>query len=339
MAPDLNLLISLDALLEEGSVVGAARRMNLAARDEPHARAHPRNGRRPDLRAGRPQDGADAARARTARRRPRSRGARVAVARPSAEIDLGTLDKQFNVRANDIFVGLHSSRLLEEMARGMPRAMLRFMPEEDDIDDDALRSGRIDLFISASRRLGRRFASSRCSRRPSSASRATITRSSTTTSRPSASRAGRTSACRGAASRRADRRRARARGLARQVLLVVPTPYAAIFALQASDLILPLPEHLARGAVRAELGVRAFELPVPLETVLITQAWHPRFQSDPRTSGCDVSCAGCAPASRRCIRRTHDASYALVECKDVTVPMHRSTVDWLRPFSWSKRSA
>ena len=61
----------------------------------------------------------------------------------------------------------------------------------------------------------------------------------------------------------------------------MPTPYAAIFALQASDLILPLPEHLARGAVRAELGVRAFELPVPLETVLITQAWHPRFQSDP----------------------------------------------------------
>ena len=30
MAPDLNLLISLDALLEEGSVVGAARRMNPA---------------------------------------------------------------------------------------------------------------------------------------------------------------------------------------------------------------------------------------------------------------------------------------------------------------------
>ena len=32
MAPDLNLLISLDALLEEGSVVGATRRMNLKPR-------------------------------------------------------------------------------------------------------------------------------------------------------------------------------------------------------------------------------------------------------------------------------------------------------------------
>ncbi len=29
--PDLNLLIALDALIEEGSVVGAARRMNLSA--------------------------------------------------------------------------------------------------------------------------------------------------------------------------------------------------------------------------------------------------------------------------------------------------------------------
>jgi hypothetical protein len=30
------------------------------------------------------------------------------------------------------------------------------------------------------------------------------------------------------------------------------------------------------------MGVRArhFELPLPLETVVVVQAWHPRFQSD-----------------------------------------------------------
>ena len=190
-------------------------------------------------------------RARTARRRPRSRGARVAVARPVAEIDLGTLDKQFNVRANDIFVGLHSSRLLEEMARGMPRAMLRFMPEEDDIDDDALRSGRIDLFISASRRL-----------RPEIRVQPLFTTTFVGLARDdhpifdddiTPERFARWPhigvSRRGKSAGPIDDALA-ARGLARQVLLVVPTPYAAIFALQASDLILPLPEHLARGAVR-----------------------------------------------------------------------------------------
>ncbi|KWO47093.1 hypothetical protein WM28_17960 [Burkholderia ubonensis] len=64
------------------------------------------------------------------------------------------LDRQFSVRATDVFVGVYSSQLLEVMARGMPRAIVRFMPEADDVDDDAQRSGRIDLFISASRRLG-----------------------------------------------------------------------------------------------------------------------------------------------------------------------------------------
>ena len=35
--PDLNLLLALDALLDEGSVIGAARRMNLSPPgDEPH---------------------------------------------------------------------------------------------------------------------------------------------------------------------------------------------------------------------------------------------------------------------------------------------------------------
>lgn len=283
MAPDLNLLISLDALLEEGSVVGAARRMNLSppAMSRTLARIRETVGDPIFVQAGRKMVPTPRAlELRGAVREAVERASQLLA--PSAEIDLGTLDKQFNVRANDIFVGLHSSRLLEEMARGMPRAMLRFMPEEDDIDDDALRSGRIDLFISASRRLG-----------PEIRVQPLFTTTFVGLARDdhpifdddiTPERFARWPhigvSRRGKSAGPIDDALA-ARGLARQVLLVVPTPYAAIFALQASDLILPLPEHLARGAVRAELGVRAFELPVPLETVLITQAWHPRFQSDP----------------------------------------------------------
>ncbi|KVX22431.1 hypothetical protein WL01_10430 [Burkholderia ubonensis] len=121
---NLNLLISLDALLEEGSVAGAARRMNLSP----------------------PAMSRTLARIRETVGDPIFvQGGRKMVPTPRA------LDRQFSVRATDVFVGVYSSQLLEEMARGMPRAMVRFMPKAD---DDAPRSGRIDLFISASRRLG-----------------------------------------------------------------------------------------------------------------------------------------------------------------------------------------
>jgi DNA-binding transcriptional LysR family regulator len=70
-------------------------------------------------------------------------------------------------------------------------------------------------------------------------------------------------------------------GLDRHVALVVPTPSSALLALQGSDLILPLPEQLARHALRMGMRVRLFELPLALSSVLITQAWHPRYQHEP----------------------------------------------------------
>ncbi|AOJ05668.1 MULTISPECIES: LysR family transcriptional regulator [Burkholderia] len=282
MAPDLNLLIALDALLEEGSVAGAARRMNLSppAMSRTLARIRETVGDPIFVQAGRKMVPTPRALAlRGVVRETVERASQLLA--PSAEVDLRTLDKQFNVRANDIFVGMHSGRLLEEMERGMPRAMLRFTPEEDDVDDDALRSGRIDLFISAARRLGPEirvqplftttFVGLARSDHPIFDDDITPERFARWP-HIGVSR-------RGKSSGPVDTALAE-RGLKRHVSLVVPTPYAAVFALQASDLILPLPEHLARGAVQAGLGVRAFELPVPLETVLITQAWHPRFQSD-----------------------------------------------------------
>ena len=62
--------------------------------------------------------------------------------------------------------------------------------------------------------------------------------------------------------------------------LVVPTASSALLALQGSDLILPLPEPLAWQALRMGMKIRA-ELPLALDGVLITQAWHPRHQMAP----------------------------------------------------------
>ena len=160
--------------------------------------------------------------------------------------------------------------------------MLRFSPEEDDVDEEALRSGRIDLFISGSRKLGSEI----CVQSLFTTTYVGVAR----TNHPvfddeitperlarwehiNVSRRGKSVGPVDAALEE--------QGLRRHVALVVPNPYTALFALQDSDLLLILPKNLASSALAAGLRIRLFELPVPLETVLLTQAWHPRLENDP----------------------------------------------------------
>jgi len=281
--PDLNLLHALDVLLEEGSVVGAARRMHLSppAMSRTLSRIRETLGDPVFVQAGRKL--VPTPRALALREQVRSAVEQATqVLTPSAEVDLKTLERRFNVRANDIFVGLHSGRLLEAMANQMPRAMLRFAPEEDDIDDEALRSGRIDLFISASRQLGpeirvqslftTRFVGIARDDHPIFDEDITPERI-TRWGHIGVSRRGKFA---GPIDTALD-----ALGLRRHVALVVSTPFTALFALQDSDLLLALPSDLAQSAIAAGMRIRPFDLPVPLETVVLTQAWHPRFQADP----------------------------------------------------------
>ncbi|HEX7815000.1 LysR family transcriptional regulator [Dyella sp.] len=281
--PDLNLLLALDVLLEEGSVVGAARRMNLSppAMSRTLGRIRDALGDPVFVQAGRKLVPTPRALAMRDQVRLAVQQA-TQVLTPAVDVDLKSLERRFNVRANDVFVGLHSGRLLEAMAASMPRAVLRFSPEQDDIDDEALRSGRIDLFISASRKLGPEirvqplftstFVGIAREDHPIFADDMTPEQL-TRWGHISVSRRGKSSGPIDAA--------LESLGLRRHVPLVVSTPYTALFALQDSDLLLPLPEHLARDALAAGLRIRLFDLPVPLETVLLTQAWHPRFQGDP----------------------------------------------------------
>ena len=154
MRPDLNLLYALEALLDEGSVVAAARRMHLSAPAMSRTLARIRET------TGDPifvQSGRQLVPTPRARAAPADQGCAPGRRRPAGageQVDLELLDARFNVRANDIFIGIHAGRLLDAMQQAMPRATLCFVPEEDDLDDDALRSGRVDLFISASRPLG-----------------------------------------------------------------------------------------------------------------------------------------------------------------------------------------
>ncbi|BAL95226.1 LysR family transcriptional regulator [Rubrivivax gelatinosus] len=281
--PDLNLLLALDVLLDEGSVVGAARRMHLSppAMSRTLSRIREELGDPVFVQVGRKL--VPTAKALAMREQVRlvvEQASRVFAS--GAEVDLRSLDRRFNVRATDEFVTVHLGRLLDAMAREMPRAMLRFSPEEDDVDEEALRSGRIDLFISASRKL-----------RPEIRVQSLFTTTFVGVARAdhpifdgeiaaesltrwehiNVSRRGKAV---GPIDAALD-----AQGLRRHVALVVPSPYSALFTLQDSDLLLPLPRLLARSALAAGLRIRLFELPMPLETVLLTQAWHPRHDEDP----------------------------------------------------------
>ncbi|WP_144658131.1 LysR family transcriptional regulator [Achromobacter dolens] len=280
--PDLNLLLALDALLDEGSVIGAARRMHLSApaMSRTLGRIREALGDPVFVQVGRkliPTPKALAMREQV----------RLAVEQASqvfaadAEIDLKSLDRRFSVRATDEFVSIHLGHLLDAMARDMPRAMLRFSPEEDDVDEEALRSGRIDLFISASRKLGPEirvqalftttFVGVARVNHPIFDEEITPERL-TRWEHINVSRRGKAAGPVDAA--------LEAQGLRRHVALVLPNPYTALFALQDSDLLLPLPRHLASTALSAGLRIRVFDLPTPLETVLLTQAWHPRLEGD-----------------------------------------------------------
>ena len=70
-------------------------------------------------------------------------------------------------------------------------------------------------------------------------------------------------------------------GLERRVAVIAPSFHAAMFTLPDSDLILPVPRETLLSVRRLGLKLRSFTLPVPLPTLMLTQAWHPRFDNDP----------------------------------------------------------
>lgn len=100
--PDMNLLVALDALLDEGSVVGAARRMNLspAAMSRTLTRIREAIGDPILVRAGRGL--VPTPKALELREQVRDVVEQAALLFRSADsVELGTLRRRFSIRAND----------------------------------------------------------------------------------------------------------------------------------------------------------------------------------------------------------------------------------------------
>jgi DNA-binding transcriptional LysR family regulator len=143
--PDLNLLVVLDVLLEEGSVAGASRRLRLSpsAMSRALARLRETTGDPLLVRAGRGL----VATPRAIELRERV-GALVAeaqaVLRPVEAIDLTTLERTFTLRTSDGFVENFGPRLLARVGAEAPGIRLNFL-QKSDKDSAPLREGRVDL--------------------------------------------------------------------------------------------------------------------------------------------------------------------------------------------------
>ena len=139
---DLNLLIALDALLAEGTVVGAARRLNLSASATSRtlARLRAATGDPLLVRAGRGMVPTPHATELRERMRDLAQSARAALRPAAASSDLAELKRTFTIRSNDGFVEVFAAQLVAAVTAVAPNVRLHFAPKPDK-DVRALREG------------------------------------------------------------------------------------------------------------------------------------------------------------------------------------------------------
>ncbi|MDQ0122853.1 DNA-binding transcriptional LysR family regulator [Pseudomonas lini] len=143
--PDLNLLVTLDVLLAEGSVARAAKRLRLSpsAMSRALARLRETTGDPLLVRAGRglvPTPRALELRERVGQLVQDAE----AVLRPAEQPDLTQLSRTFTLRSSEGFVENFGAALIARMAGQAPGVRLRFMHKPDK-DSNALRDGTVDL--------------------------------------------------------------------------------------------------------------------------------------------------------------------------------------------------
>lgn len=295
--PDLNLLVTLDVLLQEGSVAGAARRLRLSpsAMSRALARLRETTGDPLLVRAGRglvPTPRALGLREQVSQLVEQS----AEVLRPAERLKLKKLARTFTLRTSDGFVENFGPELIARVGEQAPGVTLRFVQKLDK-DSAPLRDGAVDLEtgvighdmgpeLRVQALFHDRFTGVVRAGHPLSQGEIT----------PESYAAGRHICVsrRGKASGPIDDA-LKQLGLERKVATVVSGFSAALALARASDLIATVPERHT-GTLRE--GMFSFALPVDMPEVTVSMFWHPRLHADLAHSwlrGCvrDV-CAGSA---------------------------------------------
>ncbi|PZV39718.1 LysR family transcriptional regulator [Mesorhizobium kowhaii] len=284
---DLNLLAALDALLAEGSVTGAARRLGLStsAMSRTLTRLRAATGDPLLVRAGRGL--VPTPRAAELRDRVRALARDVqAVLRPQiTDVDVASLDLTFTIRVSEAFLEFLSGPVVTAVTQAAPRMRLRFVAKPDK-DARPLREGLIDLEIGV---LGTSAPEIRTqllfhdrlvgvARIGHPLLGAVVTPE-------------RYAACNHVvASKEGDRIETidgalEKLGLGRAIMVVVPGYPDAMRIARQSDLVAAVPRSCLGNTMASDhaatAGLESFELPLPVPEFKISAMWHPRMDADP----------------------------------------------------------
>jgi DNA-binding transcriptional LysR family regulator len=277
---DLNLLVQLEALLSEGSVVGAAGRLGLSpsAMSRALARLREATGDPLLVRAGRglvPTPRALELRDQVSRLVQDAE----AVLRPAAAVDIGRLERTFTLRVSEGFTETFGPALIRRVAAEAPGVRLRFL-QKVERSGASLRDGIVDLETGVIGKATRPELLTRAlfrdrwvgvARAGHSLSQAEITLPAYASERHIAISRG------GVDGGPADVALQRV-GAERTVAVMVGGFSAALSLARSSDLVATVPERHTAGLRE---GMLSFPLPFDTPTLTVSMLWHPRMHADP----------------------------------------------------------
>ncbi len=271
----------LDALLEEGSVTGAADRLHVSqpATSRALGRLRKLTGDQILVRSGRSMIPTPYAVAIREEVHALVRAASAVLA-PQREFDVATLDRTFTIQSHDLFTGALASGLLSIVERTAPSVRVRFVAESSE-DTGELKRGRVDLELGGTvpttpdisfevlasggvgiaLRRGHPLASGELTpERYASALHVVVSR-------------------RGRMRDQIDDALA-SLGLTRRVIASVPNSVDALRVAQQTDAITAVPVEASRRLVEG-LGLVIRKLPLDVPPTLAVASWHQRYEADP----------------------------------------------------------
>lgn len=277
--PDLNLLVTLDVLLAEGSVARAARRLRLSpsAMSRALARLRATTGDPLLVRAGRglvPTPRALELRERVSQLVQDGE----AVLRPAEKLNLKRLVRTFTLRTSEGFVENFGPDLIARVGEKAPGVRLRFV-QKPDKESTSLRDGTVDLETGV---VGKTTGPEIRTRLLFRDRFVGVVRTGHTLSQgeitPSRYAGGRhISVSRRGLDRGPIDDALKPFGLEREIVTIVGGFSTALALARASDLIATVPE---RQTEKLRAGMHSFPLPIPAPVVTISLLWHPRLDAD-----------------------------------------------------------
>lgn len=278
--PDFNLLLTLDAVLAEGSVARAAQRLGLSpsAMSRALARLRQATGDPLLVRAGRglvPTPRAIELREKVAQLVHDVE----AVLRPAESLNLKQLVRTFTIRSREGFVENFSPALIARASLEAPGVRLRFV-EKANKESTALRDGSVDLEtgvvgaitgpeVRAQALFRDRFIGVVRNGHPLCQGEMTASRYASG-NHICVSRRGLDQGPIDAA--------LSLLGLQRKIVTIVSGFSAALALANGSDLIASVPE---RHTGNLHAGMQVFSLPFPMPEITVSLLWHPRLHADP----------------------------------------------------------